>query len=229
VLVISGPRQTAGPDELLLRVRVALGGDRAPLLMQTASTVVALLPTAADGAGDERQPATVAASVGRGCRVGVGGACGSPGEFPGSYRQARLALRLAESGAFTGPVVRYDDLGVYRLLSEAADPGSVDEFVRHWIGPLLDYDARRGSDLAATLARHLNCGGNYDATAAALGLGRSTVRYRLGRIRQLTGHDLADPDVRFQLQLATRAWTTVRALAAQQPAAVDAAVDQRRS
>ena len=223
VLVISGPRPAASPDELLLRVRIALGGDRAPLMMHTGSTVVALLPTTAagDGASDERLPATVAASVGRGCRVGVGGACASPGEFPRSYRQARLALRLAESGAFTGPVVRHDDLGVYRLLAEAADPGSVDEFVRQWIGPLLDYDARRGSDLVATLARHLDCGGNYDATAAALGLGRSTVRYRLGRIRQLTGHDLGDPDVRFQLQLATRAWTTVRALAAQPPAAVD--------
>ena len=225
VLVISDPRTGAGPDELLLRVRVALGGDRAPLLMQTASTVVALLPTG-DGASDERLPATVAASVGRGCRVGVGGACASPGEFPRSYRQARLALRLAEAGAFTGPVVRHDDLGGYRLLAEGADPGSVDEFVRHWIGPLLDYDARRGSDLAAPLARHLDCGGNYDATAAALGLGRSTVRYRLGRIRQLTGHDLSDPDVRFQLQFATRAWTTMRALAAQQPAAVAAAVGQ---
>jgi sugar diacid utilization regulator len=227
VLVISDPRPGAGPDELLLRVRVALGGDRAPLLMQTASTVVALLPTGAgDGASDERLPATVAASVGRGCRVGVGGACASPGEFPRSYRQARLALRLAESGASTGPVVRHDDLGVYRLLAEAADPSSVDEFVRQWIGPLLDYDARRGSELVMTLARHLDCGGNYDATAAVLGLGRSTIRYRLGRIRQLTGHDLADPDVRFQLQFATRAWTTMRALAAQQPAAEVAAVDQ---
>jgi DNA-binding PucR family transcriptional regulator len=65
-----------------------------------------------------------------------------------------------------------------------------------------------------TLARYLDCGGNYDATAAALALGRSTVRYRLGRIRQISGRDLTDPDTRFQLQLATRAWVSLRALSA---------------
>jgi DNA-binding PucR family transcriptional regulator len=101
---------------------------------------------------------------------------------------------------------------VYELLSEAADPGVVEVFVRTWLGPLLDYDAQRGANLVHTLARYLDCGGNYDATAEALALGRSTVRYRLGRIRQISGRDLTDPDTRFQLQLATRAWVSLRAL-----------------
>ena len=107
----------------------------------------------------------------------------------------------------------YDDLGVYQLLSEVADPTGVDAFVRRWLGPLLDYDARRGATLVHTLSRYLDHGGNYDLTAQSLSLGRSTVRYRLARIREISGHDLADPDVRFQLQLATRAWVTLRALA----------------
>jgi hypothetical protein len=36
-------------------------------------------------------------------------------------------------------------------------------------------------------------------------LHRSTLRYRLQRIREMSGHDLDDPDTRFNLQLATRA------------------------
>jgi sugar diacid utilization regulator len=221
VLVVSGDRLRATPDELLLRVRGALGGgtraglpggDRPALLMQRASTVVALLAT--DPSAEDRVTAPLAAAVGRGCRIGVGGLCGSPNEFPRSFREAQLALRVAEFGGARQDVVRYDDLGVYQLLSEVGDPGSVDAFVRRWLGPLLDYDSRRGSDLVPTLSRYLDCGGNYDSTAAALGLGRSTVRYRLGRIRQLSGHDLADPDLRFQLQLACRAWVTLRALGA---------------
>ena len=38
------------------------------------------------------------------------------------------------------------------------------------------------------------------------------MRYRLARIRELTGHDLTEPDTRFQLHLATKAWLTRRAL-----------------
>ena len=41
---------------------------------------------------------------------------------------------------------------------------------------------------------------------------RSTLKYRLQRIREITGHDLGSPEVQFNLQLAVRAWRTVRAV-----------------
>ena len=41
---------------------------------------------------------------------------------------------------------------------------------------------------------------------------RNTLKYRLQRIRQITGHDLSDPETCFNLQLATRAWQTITAL-----------------
>jgi DNA-binding PucR family transcriptional regulator len=79
---------------------------------------------------------------------------------------------------------------------------------------LLDYDSRKRSELVLTLSRYLECGYSYDGTAAALSVARSTLKYRLQRIRDLTGHDLACPDTRFNLQLATRAWQTLAALRA---------------
>jgi DNA-binding PucR family transcriptional regulator len=36
---------------------------------------------------------------------------------------------------------------------------------------------------------------------------RSTLRYRLHRIRDLSGRDLSDVDTGFNLHVATRAWT----------------------
>jgi hypothetical protein len=51
-----------------------------------------------------------------------------------------------------------------------------------------------------------------DASAKALVVYRSTLKSRLQRIRELSGHDVNDPDSRFNLQLATRAWATLRAL-----------------
>ena len=63
-----------------------------------------------------------------------------------------------------------------------------------------------------TLTQYLEHGGNYDATAAELSVHKSTLKYRLQRIRELTGLELNDPDVHFNLQLATRAWGTLQAL-----------------
>ena len=41
---------------------------------------------------------------------------------------------------------------------------------------------------------------------------RSTLKYRLRRIREVSGYDLGVPDTQFNLQLATRAWRTLQAL-----------------
>ena len=41
---------------------------------------------------------------------------------------------------------------------------------------------------------------------------RSTLKYRLQRIRDISGYDLTASDARFNLQLATRAWTALTAL-----------------
>ena len=101
---------------------------------------------------------------------------------------------------------------MYQLLSENSDPRTLQTFVQRWLGSLIDYDADHESDLTETLSAFLDVGGNYDATAQALHIGRSTVRYRIRRIQQITGHDLSDPEVRFQVQLAVRAWATVQVL-----------------
>jgi DNA-binding PucR family transcriptional regulator len=77
---------------------------------------------------------------------------------------------------------------------------------------LLAHDRQRNSDLVRTLTQYLECGGSYDRTAAALFVHRSTLKYRLQQIRDITGYNLSDPDTRFTLQLSTRAWSTLRAL-----------------
>jgi DNA-binding PucR family transcriptional regulator len=146
------------------------------------------------------------------CRLGVGALCVQPADFPRSYTQAQLALKLQFSAGWPPQVTVFDNLGIYQLLSEIADVGSVESFVQQWLGALLDYDDIRHGRLVETLSQYLESGGHYDTAAKALSLHRNTLRYRLRRIRELSGFDLSDPDVRFNLQLATRAWTTSAAM-----------------
>ena len=146
------------------------------------------------------------------CRVGVGGRCAELDEFPRSYQEAQLALRIQKTIGGPEQVTRFDDLGVYKVLSTADDASAMERFMKEWLGTLIDYDAVHGSQFVLTLSEYLDCGGNYDATARALSVHRSTLKYRLGRIRQISGHDLGLPDAQFNLQLATRAWRTLQAL-----------------
>ncbi|HET9092380.1 MAG TPA: helix-turn-helix domain-containing protein, partial [Acidimicrobiales bacterium] len=167
-----------------------------------ASRVVLLLE---DGQRWAELPPAVAANSASGlAHVGVGGACHVAGDYPRSYREAERALRLADLA--DGPRLSvYEELGVYQLFADLREPEALGSFVERWIGPLLAYDTAHGADLVHTLTEYLEAGGNYDHTAAALILHRSTLRYRLRRIREITGLDLNDPDTRFNLQLATRA------------------------
>jgi DNA-binding PucR family transcriptional regulator len=138
-------------------------------------------------------------------RIGVGGVRESPSQLPRSYSEALHALAIRQLSQ-VGGLTSFDELGVLRLLFTSEDHSAVDQFVRDWLGVLIDYDGEHGADLVATLSQYYANGGNYDVTAAALRIHRSTLRYRLKRIRELTGHDLGGVDSRLNLQIATQAW-----------------------
>lgn len=146
------------------------------------------------------------------CRIGVGAPCTQPSEFPRSQSQAQLALKMQVATGSPAQATLFEDLGIYQLLSEMPDIMSVEVFIRRWLGPLIDYDIDKDARLVDTLSYYLECGGNYDTTAKMLSLHRSTLRYRLQRIRDISGRNINDPNTRFNLQLATRAWTTVHAM-----------------
>lgn len=211
VLVVEGRGRSKDNDVLFQAVRHAAREESAGSLLVARGTQVVLL---ADAEADwEKLRAAVLRELGGGrARVGVGERCESIADFPRSYRQAKLALRLLAVAEWDDRVVRFDDLGVYRLLAGIEDMDEVDRFVKRWIGELLAYDRQRGTDLVRTLAHYLDRGGSYEATSAALIVHRNTLKYRLQRIRQITGLDLSDPETCFNLQLATRAWQTLAVL-----------------
>ena len=146
------------------------------------------------------------------CRIGVGGRCLEPGGFSLSCREAELALGMQKTAGGPDRVTLFDDLGIYKILATAGDTSAMERFVTEWLGSLIDYDAEHGTPLVLTLSEYLDCGGSYDASARALSVHRSTLKYRLRRIRQVSGHDLGVPDVQFNLQVATHAWRTLQAL-----------------
>lgn len=211
VVVVEGRGRTEDKDNFFNAVRRAARETRVGSMLVSKGGAVVVLSDA-DIAWDRFRNAILADLGGGRCSVGVGGWCDHPSDFPRSHREAQLALKMQHSVRGDDRVTCYEDLGVYRILGEVRDTAAVEGFVRQWLGALLDYDARKRSELVPTLCRYLERGGSYDGTAAALSVHRSTLKYRLQRIREISGHDLTDPDTNFNLQLATRAWQTLQSL-----------------
>jgi sugar diacid utilization regulator len=199
-------------DDLLYALRRALREQGLTALAGTlAGSVVLLAP---DGGADWEtlRRATVDQLGGGRCRMGVGDAYPRPSGLPRSLREAQLALRLQKASAAAEQASVFADLDVFRMLSSVGDLTDIEHFTDKWLGTLASYDQAKHTDLLNTLSQYLRTGGGYEVTARALSVHRSTLKYRLQRIRELTGYDLADPETHFNLQLATRAWVTLRAL-----------------
>jgi sugar diacid utilization regulator len=128
--------------------------------------------------------------------VGIGGPCAQPAEVAASYAQARRAVEAAQRFGRRGQVVAFEDLGLYRLLFQVANPAELNGFVEQVLGELLAYDARHQGDLVLTLAAFLRNNASPQATARELAVHVNTVSYRLQRIRTVSGLNLDESEDR---------------------------------
>lgn len=222
VVIVEDVGSPPDEDRLLGSVRRALRDQSIGSLLTTRGGAVVVLADAETDWAAFR--ATLIRSLDSGCRIGVGGSFSGPVDVARSHREARLALKMGDASAGATGVTLFDDLGVFRLFAEVEETETVERFVRTWLGPLIDYDARKPAELVTTLSRFLELGQAYEATSDALAIHRSTLKYRLQRIREISQQDLSDPDTRFNFQLATRAWQTLLALRGTQ---VDARSEDR--
>ena len=200
VVVIRGEAGTTN-DVLFNAVRkVARGIGNGSLLAVRSDEVI--LISDHDQPWEKLRLEVMAGLGGLNCRVGVGSRCTRFADFARSSREAHLALRMQEDANGDDRVTLFEDLGVYQLL---ADVPNLDHYVDRWLGDLIEHDAAKKTRLVETLTVYLERGGSYDSTATGLFVHRSTLKGRLGRIRAVSGHDLANPETRFNLELATRA------------------------
>nr|HPJ26286.1 helix-turn-helix domain-containing protein [Synergistaceae bacterium] len=119
-------------------------------------------------------------------------------EFKDSYYQAIIALEIGQSILSDLRIVRYEDLGLYRLLCQIKNRRVLRDYVEESVLPLFEYDARCKSDLCETLRIFLEKGSQQE-TADTLVIHRQTLIYRLRKISEILQKDLSDPKIRMEL------------------------------
>ncbi|MFI5958994.1 PucR family transcriptional regulator [Cryptosporangium sp. NPDC051539] len=192
-------------DSGRLRIAVARGATggmpaTAPLpsVRRGTDLVIALPERSAPGAPDPLDPFRV-----RRITVGLSEPA-LPEQVPAALRQAQYAAELGIRLGRRGQTIRYQDLGIFRLLLRAEDLHHLRSYAEGVLGTLLDYDALHRPDLIRTLSTYLAQNGSPKQTARVLRVHVNTVAYRIQRIESLTGLDLTDPDDRLGAHVAVK-------------------------
>ncbi len=155
-------------------------------------------PGEAAGAAAEQLTHLVGAPV----TVAGAGPASGPRALADAHAEAARCLQalkvLGRRGA-GGSAGELGFLGV--LLGEDHD---VEGFVRATLGPLLEYDERRGTQLVRTLGAYFGCGGSLTRAKEELHVHINTVVQRLDRVQAILGPDWNSPENALELQLALR-------------------------
>ncbi len=132
--------------------------------------------------------------------------------------EAFLAANVAVAQG-TGQLA-FEHTGAYRLLLPAMveDPEELRRFHDETVAPLVAYDEQYETELVRTLESFLDADGNVAQTAQRLYTHRHTVRYRLERVKELTGLDVSSTDGRERLGLGLKAMRVLGILAPHGPA-----------
>ncbi|GAA2861228.1 GAF domain-containing protein [Streptosporangium fragile] len=172
------------------------------LAAQRGDEVVLLLPGDRPGPVAKRLAAELSASLGHPATAGAGGPVRGPAEVGAAHREAQRCADALVALGRAGEGAGAAELGFVGLLvGEGRDIGT---FIASTIGPLVDYDARRGTALVRTLTAYFGTGGSLARTSEALHIHVNTVTQRLDRIGRLLGEGWQTPDRALEIQLALR-------------------------
>src|ERR1700674_5773249 len=134
--------------------------------------------------------------------VGFSGPAEAPAGIATAQREVISVMDSLARFKRWGQVVAVPELGLTGLLAAVSDERLVDYSRRH-LGPLVEHDTARKGSLVPTLRAYLETGEQQEA-AKRLRVHPNTLRYRLDRIREISGVDLEDPEIRLNLAVALR-------------------------
>jgi GAF domain-containing protein len=126
--------------------------------------------------------------------IGLSNTCDEPSSYPRGFEEAANALTAAALVSPEPGVICFDDLGAYKYLLRVSQDGRVRDARGEALRKLLEYDERHRTQLLLTLEEYLKRRGNIASAAQVLYVHPNTLRQRLGRIRDLTGLDMANED-----------------------------------
>ncbi|MDX8055898.1 helix-turn-helix domain-containing protein [Lentzea sp. BCCO 10_0798] len=184
----------------LLRHLHDIARDRAGLAGEHLGRATMIVPSSDDDRTVEE--------VHKRLRRSLGGPVAVVGERAAGHDWSR-AFSLTSRCAAVMRAIGHTDRGVttgryalFAMVFDADRARELDRFLSTSVGPLADYDQRRGTDLVGTLSAYYDHRANVAATARALHVHVNTLLKRLDRVSDVLGADWrTENDLELQLGL----------------------------
>ncbi|MGP3706225.1 GAF domain-containing protein [Gordonia paraffinivorans] len=116
----------------------------------------------------------------------ISGICRSPVDYPHAHRDLREMGNVAKSFGWDERVMTLDELGLFRVVVSSGHVKEALHFAHSFVAPVREHD---DGTLLATWRAFVGNDGKVQATASALAVHENTIRYRLGRIKEIARRD----------------------------------------
>ncbi|MFC1414446.1 PucR family transcriptional regulator [Streptacidiphilus sp. N1-12] len=189
-------------------VEALTGADIRALIGGGGAGAILLVPEAVDGTAmaDRLRELLGPLEAGLGAEgrltLGASAPAASAGGLRGALEEARHARRIAASRVGRICVSGPEELASHVLLLAAVPDEVRRAFRSRLLDKVIGYDLEHQADLVRTLEAFLRYDGSWTRCAAALHVHVNTLRYRIGRIEELTGRDLSKLEDRVDFYLA---------------------------
>lgn len=133
--------------------------------------------------------------------IGIGDVHTEFSEIKKSYIEAEKALKVIKAQGELDKTIFYDDIGVYKILTEIQNISLLKEYYDSTVGKLEKYDEQNHTDFTKILYVFLKENGNYIKASKKLYLHRNTLIYKIAKIQELIKRDLSDTSVRLEFYM----------------------------
>ncbi|MEU2718785.1 helix-turn-helix domain-containing protein [Streptomyces sp. NPDC007205] len=184
------------------------------LTTQRQGWLIFMLPGEAPWPAADRLVTELSRAIGHPATAGAAGPVMSPHSVSDACQEAVSCAKVLLALGRNGDVAAVEQLGFMGLLVKAKP--ELEPFIEAMIGPILSYDARRGTALRATLQAYLDSGQKLSRTATNLHIHINTAAQRLSRISVVLGPGWQEPQRLLDIHVALRLHQIRQAIASDQ-------------
>jgi sugar diacid utilization regulator len=195
-------RSSSGDRSRLVAAGSFLAGRLCGLATEREGALVLMVPLDDPFEAARKVCAELTGALSAPVTVGASAVVDRPEQVAGARSEAMRCLETLESLGRAGEGASAAELGFLGVL--LGDRRDVIPFVRRTIGPVLNYDAERGTELVETLEAYFSNDRNLARTREALHIHVNTVTQRLERIGSLLDDGWQQHDRSLEVQIALR-------------------------
>lgn len=121
-----------------------------------------------------------------------------------SFSQAQMCIKVGRVLYKSNFILRYSDLGVYRILFSSYNNEEVKKFYEDNLRAVLEYDRKYDAELFNTLMAISENNWNLKEASRAMFIHYNTIKYRFKKIEQIMGKDLTESEQRLDITLSLK-------------------------